>query len=106
MDTINNIEYLSLPSKDKFCSSLRSSGPSDANCQHALNVYNRCNCSKFLDYHMLYFKCDVLLLVGVLKTLGTHTYYVVDVKNVFQPKFRIICYIQCKIWFGLWAGGM
>ena len=54
MDNINKFEYTSLPSKDKCYSSLKLSGLSDANYQHALDVYNKFKCSKFLDYHMLY----------------------------------------------------
>ena len=53
MDNIDKFEYPSLPSKDKLYSSLWLSGVSDANYQHALNVYNKFNCSKFLDCHML-----------------------------------------------------
>ena len=65
MDNIDKFEYPSLPSKDKLFSSLRLSGISNANYKHALNVYNNFKRSKFLDYHMLYLKCDVLLLADV-----------------------------------------
>ena len=45
------------------------SGISDVNYTDALNVYNKVNCSKFLDYHMLYLNCEVLLLADVFETV-------------------------------------
>ena len=53
MDNIDKFEYPSLASKDQCYSSLRLSGISDVNFKHALSVYNKFKCSKFLDYHML-----------------------------------------------------
>ena len=53
MDNIDKFEYPSLPSKDSFYSSLKLSSLSDADYTHALNVYNKFKCSKFLDYHTL-----------------------------------------------------
>ena len=53
MYNIDKFEYPSLPPKEIFYSSLTLSGISDANYKHALNVYNKFKCSKFLDYHML-----------------------------------------------------
>ena len=50
-------------------SSLRLSGISDHNCKHAFNVYDKFKCSEFLDYHMLYLKCDVLLLADVFEKI-------------------------------------
>jgi hypothetical protein len=67
MDNIDKFAYPSLPSKDKFYSSLNLSSISDADYKHALNEYNKFNCSKFLDYHMLYLNCDVLLLADVFE---------------------------------------
>ena len=65
MDNLGKFGYPSLPSKGTRCSSLRLRGISDANYQHALNVYNKFECSKFLDYYMLKLNCDVLLLADV-----------------------------------------
>ena len=62
MDNSDKFEYPSLPSKDTFYSRFRLSGISKANYTHALNVYNKFKCSKFLDYHMLYLGCDLILL--------------------------------------------
>ena len=53
MDNIHKFGYTSLPSKDKF-PRLELSGISDDNYEHALNVYTKFKCSKFLDYHPLY----------------------------------------------------
>ena len=43
---------------------------SDSDYQHALNVCKTFGCKTIRDYHDLYLKSDVLLLVDVLKTLG------------------------------------
>ena len=67
MDGIDKFEYSTLPPKEQFYSSLILSGISDDNYKHALNVYNKFKCSKFLDYHMLYLNCDVLLLADVFE---------------------------------------
>jgi hypothetical protein len=84
MDNIDKFEYPSLPSKDKFYSSLRLSGISDDDYKHALNVYNKFNCSKFLDYHMLDLICDVLLLADVFehfRKTSISYYYKLDPAN-------------------------
>jgi hypothetical protein len=83
MDNIDKFEYPSLPPKDKFYSSLRLSGISDDDYEHALNEYNKFNCSKFLDYHMLYLKCDVLLLADVFENFRktSISYYKLDPAN-------------------------
>jgi hypothetical protein len=47
MDTTDKFEYTSLPSTDKFYSSLSLSGIIDDDYKHALNVYNKFNCSNF-----------------------------------------------------------
>jgi hypothetical protein len=78
MDTIDKFEYPSLPSKDKCYSSLRLSGISGDGYKHALNAYNKFNCSKFLDYHMLYLNCDVLLLADVFENFRKHQYHIIN----------------------------
>ena len=60
MDGIDKFEHTKLRPKDKCYSSLRLSGISDENYEHALNVYDKFKCSKFLDYHMLNLNCDDL----------------------------------------------
>ena len=67
MDYIAKFEYPSLPSTYKFDASLRLSVISDANYQHALNVYHKFKCSKFLDYRMLYLNRDVLVLADLFE---------------------------------------
>ena len=83
MDGLDKFEYPTLPPKDKFYSSLRLSGISDNNYKHALNVYDKFKCSKFLDYHMLYLKCDVLLLADVFENFRktSISYYKLDPAN-------------------------
>ena len=53
MDNMYKFEYPTLPPTEHFYSSLRLSGISDKSYKHALNVYNKFNCSKFLEHHML-----------------------------------------------------
>jgi hypothetical protein len=83
MDNIDKFEYPTLPSKDKFYSSLSLKDISDDDYKHALNVYNKFNCSKFLDYHMLYLKCDVLLLADVFENfrITSISHYKLDPAN-------------------------
>ena len=71
MDGLYNFEYTTLPPKENVYSSLRLSGVSNTNYNHALNVYDKFKCSKFLDYHMLYLNCDVLLLAHVFEIFRT-----------------------------------
>jgi hypothetical protein len=83
MDNIDKFEYPSLPSKEQFYTSLRLSGISDDDYKHALNVYTKFNCSKFLDFHMLHLKCDVLLLADVFEHFRktSISYYNLDPAN-------------------------
>ena len=56
-----------LPSKEKFYSSLTNSKISDKECRHFLNVSNKFEMKTVKDYHDLYSKCDILLLVDVFE---------------------------------------
>ena len=53
MHVLDKFEYPTLPPTEQCYSSLRLSGISDNKYNHALKVYNKFKCSKFLDHHML-----------------------------------------------------
>ncbi len=67
MNNIERFEHIGLPSKESFYSQLKLDGITDEGYEHATNVYNKFKCKKFLDYHLLYLKCDVLLLADIFE---------------------------------------
>ena len=83
MDGIDKFEYPTLPPKATFCSSSRFRVRSDDDYEHALSVYNEFKWSRFLDYHMLYLKCDVLVLAAVFEHFRktSISYYKLDPAN-------------------------
>ena len=62
MDTMDKVDYTSLPSKESFYSKLTLSHISDEDYAHAQNVWKTFNMKTMGDYHDLYLKTDVLLL--------------------------------------------
>ena len=69
-DYVSSIETLTetqLPPKEEFYSKLNDEDITDADYQHALNVWNTFNCKTIRDYHDLYLKSDVLLLADVFE---------------------------------------
>ena len=62
MDGIDKMNYTYLPEKEAFYSSLTLTGISDADYNHAQNVWKTFNLETMGDYHDLYLKTDVLLL--------------------------------------------
>ena len=69
-DYVSSIEKLSekqLPPKEDFCSKLNDEDITDADYQHAINVWNKFNCKTICDYHDLYLMTDVLLLADVFE---------------------------------------
>jgi len=83
MDDIEKFNYPGLPPKEAFYSTLSQEGISDEGYEHAKEVYDIFNCSKFEDYHMLYLKSDVLLLADVFENFRNTcmTYYKLDPAN-------------------------
>ena len=62
MNGMNKMDYISLPEKEAFYSSLTLTGISDADYSHAQNVWKTFSMKTMEDYHDLYLKTDVLLL--------------------------------------------
>jgi len=83
VDNDSKLDFDGLPSQDKFYSKLSQSSISDNDYQHAQNVYKTLNCKSFLDYHLTYLKCDVLLLADVFENFRNtcQNYYGLDPAN-------------------------
>ena len=67
IDDKDKLNYDGLPPKEKFYSKLTQSNINDNDYERCKNVYNKLNCKSFLDYHLTYLKCDVLLLADVFE---------------------------------------
>ena len=67
---IGRFSETQLPPKSEFYSKLNDEDISDSDYQHALNVWNAFNCKTIRDYHDLYLKSDVLVLVDVFENFG------------------------------------
>ena len=68
VDSDSKLNYFKgLPPKEDFYSSLRQSGITDEEYDHALNVYKTMRCYKFKDYHDIYIQTDVVLLADVFE---------------------------------------
>lgn len=65
IDSFDRMNETKLPEQKEFYSKLYDSDCSDEDYEQALNVWNKFKCVKFLDYHNLYLKSDVLLLADV-----------------------------------------
>ena len=69
-DYVSSLEKLSetqLPPKEEFYSKLNDEDITDADYQHAINVWKKFNCKTICDYHDLYLMTDVLLLSDVFE---------------------------------------
>ena len=53
--------------KQTVYTSLKLGTKSDDEYKHAQKVYKQLKCASFKDYHMIYLKCDVLLLADVFE---------------------------------------
>ena len=83
IDSNEKLNYNGLPPKENFYSKLSQTNISDDDYKHAQNVYNKLNCKSFLDYHLTYLKCDVLLLADVFENFRQTCleYYKLDPAN-------------------------
>jgi len=66
-DSIENINAVSLPSKDEFYSKLNKKNISNDDYKLALKVWEKFKCQSFKDYHNLYLYINVLLLADVFE---------------------------------------
>ena len=67
MDSLKRFEETKLPTKDSFYSILNDEHIKDESYKHAQNVWNKFKIATMGDYHDLYLKSDVLLLVDVFE---------------------------------------
>ena len=67
MDSWDRFEEMSLPSIERFYSSLNMSGISDSHYEHACRVWREFGIRNMGEYHDLYLRTDVLLLANVFE---------------------------------------
>jgi len=83
VNDISKLDHEGLPPIESFYSSLTQEGISPEKYKHAENVYETMNCKTFKDYHLIYLKCDVLLLADVFEHFRKvcMNYYKLDPAN-------------------------
>ena len=79
-DYINNYDKLThytsyLPDINEFNNILNKSTCSKEDYEHAQNVYKKFQCTRFLDYHNIYLKSDVLLLSDIWDNFRKINYF-------------------------------
>ena len=74
MDNTDKLNHEGLPNTESFYSQLSQKSISESDYSHAKNVYNKMNCKTFKDYHLLYLKCDALLLADVFENFRKNLY--------------------------------
>ncbi|CAB4044472.1 uncharacterized transposon-derived [Paramuricea clavata] len=67
MDDFERLEETQLPPKEKFFNKLSNESISDTDDERACTVWNTFNMKTMRNYHDLYLKTDVLLLVDVME---------------------------------------
>ena len=67
MDSLDRLNEIQLPPKDKFFSKLSGAGISDEDYEHAKRVWSTFEMKTLRDYHKLYNKLDVFLLCDVFE---------------------------------------
>ena len=68
MDIWDKLKETSLPRKEKFYSNLNMSGVSDGDNEHACSVWQEFGIRNMGEYHDLYLRTDVILLVNVFES--------------------------------------
>ena len=71
-DDISKFNYKGLPSRKDFYSTLKKEELKEDDYKHACDVYDKMKCQKFLDYQLIYLKCDVLLLSDIFENFRKH----------------------------------
>ena len=67
MDSFARFDESRLPSQDAFFNKLPDSPCSDTEYAHATRVWAAFECESIAEYHVIYLKCDVLLLADVFE---------------------------------------
>jgi hypothetical protein len=67
VDSPDKMKSTSLLPKEAFFNTLKNTHISDAEYQHALEVWKELKCKTFLDYHRYYLISDVILLTEVVE---------------------------------------
>ena len=86
MDSFEKFNKTELPTKEEFYSILNNEHISDEDYCHAENVWNTFKLQTMGEYHDLYLKSDILLLVDVFENLRKTCiqYYKLDPANYFS----------------------
>ena len=86
MNSFKRFSEYKLPDKSKLFSSLKDSGVNEKKYKKAINVWKVFKIKNFGEYHDLYLKTDVLLLVDVLEKFAETclNYYSLDPCHYFN----------------------
>lgn len=86
MDFVDKFEEQQLPSKNDFFRLLTDDGISEEQSQHAQKVWNTFGLKNMGEYHGLYLKSDILLLVDVFENFRKTClqYYKLDPAHYFR----------------------
>ena len=69
IDPISKLDFVGLPSKEAFYSSLDKDNVSAGDYQHAQTVFNTMLCVLIRDYLLVYLNTDVLLLADAFENI-------------------------------------
>ena len=83
IDNYNKMYTTVLPSKDKFYSQLNDSECDDKDYKIAKTVWEQFKCNKFLDYHNIYLKSDVLLLSDIWENFRKTCYKIYELDTSY-----------------------
>ena len=83
IDNYNKMYTTILPSQEKFYSKLNDSNCDDKDYLVAKTVWEKFNCKKFLDYHNVYLKSDVLLLSDVWENFRKTCYKIYELDTSY-----------------------
>jgi hypothetical protein len=67
VDSLEKLNYTSLPTRDEFYSMLTESHVTDADYKHAEKIWEIFKCKNLGEYSDIYLKCDVLILSDVFE---------------------------------------
>ena len=83
IDSFDRYNETSLPSKEKFFSTLYNKAISDSDYQHAQNVWNHHKIKTIQEYAELYMKTDILLLTDVFENFREICFQVYKLDPVY-----------------------